>query len=337
PGPLGLPPETSAPPGLPPSGPGGGYAPGGPEGLPPAPVRVVADEQQNALIVYASGNDWRVVERAIMLLDQPPSQVAIDAMIAEVTLNDELDYGLSWFFRSGNFAFSSIPDASGVANPLFPGFNTLFTGGVDARVVLRALSNITQVRVLSSPQVMVLANQTARLRVGDSVPIVTQQAVGGGITDSRVVNSVQLRDTGVSLDVTPRVNASGGVLLEVDQDVSDAVRTTTSGIDSPTIQQRRLRSIVTVPNGQTVALGGLIRESTTRSRSGLPFVQDIPVVRELLGVTSRAQRRTELLVLLTPRVVQTGDELRRVTEELRQRMQWMQPRDAAPRRADAGP
>ncbi|MBV1800152.1 type II secretion system secretin GspD [Siccirubricoccus sp. G192] len=306
-------------------------------GLPAAPVRIVADEGQNAVIVYASQADWRLVERAILLLDRPPSQVAIDAIIAEVTLNDDLEYGLSWYFRSGLFEFSLTAGNSPTPSPSFPGFNILYSGNTDARVVLHALATMTDVRVISSPQVMVLSNQTARLRVGDSVPIVTQQATGGGITDSRIVNSVQLRDTGVSLDVTPRVNAAGGVLLEVDQDVSDAVRTTTSGIDSPTIQQRRLRSMVSVPNGETVALGGLIRESDTRSRTGLPFVDQVPVLRDVLGVTSRARRRTELLVLLTPRVVQTTEDLRRVTEELRSRMRSMQPRDEPPRRPNAPP
>ena len=303
-----------------------------------APVRVVADEAQNALIVYASQTDWRLVERAILVLDRPPNQVAIDAVIAEVTLNDDLEYGLSWFFRSGVFEFSLSPGTTGTPAPLFPGFNVLYSGGADARVVLRALANITNVRVISSPQVMVISNQTARLRVGDSVPIVTQQAIGGGITDARIVNSVQLRDTGVSLDVTPRVNAAGSVLLEVDQDVSDAVRTTTSGIDSPTIQQRRVRSMVSVTNGETVALGGLIRESDTRNRTGLPFIQDVPVLREILGVTARSRRRTELLVLLTPRVVQTSEDMRRVTEELRLRMHNMRPHEERPpRRADTAP
>ncbi len=330
PGAPALPPGAAGAPGLPPGFGNGGGMPspgGGDEGAPSAPIRVVADEAQNALIVYASQTDWRLVERAILVLDRPPNQVAIDAVIAEVTLNDDLEYGLSWFFRSGVFQFSLSPGDSATPTPLFPGFNVLYSGGTDARVVLHALANITNVRVISSPQVMVLSNQTARLRVGDSVPIVTQQAIGGGITDTRIVNSVQLRDTGVSLDVTPRVNAAGNVLMEVDQDVSDAVRTTTSGIDSPTIQQRRLRSMVSIANGETVALGGLIRESDTRNRTGLPFIQDVPVLREVLGVTSRSRRRTELLVLLTPRVVQTGEEMRRVTEELRLRMHNMRPRE----------
>lgn len=323
------------PPGsLPGGGPGAGlpgYPPGGgggeSGGLPAAPVRIVADEAQNALIVYASQTDWRLVERAVMALDRPPSQVAIDAVIAEVTLNQGLEYGLSWFFRTGRFSFALAQNATGVIAQSFPGFNLLYSGGADAGAVLEALASVTEVRVISSPQVMVLSNQTARLRVGDSVPIVTQQATGGGVTDTRIVNSVSLRDTGVSLDVTPRVNSAGGVLLDVDQDVSDAVATTTSGIDSPTIQQRRLRTVVSVPSGETVALGGLIREADSNSRSGLPYLLDIPIIRDLTGTRSRDRRRTELLVLLTPRVVQSAEELRRATEELRLRMLNMAPRE----------
>ncbi|MGG5812526.1 type II secretion system secretin GspD [Falsiroseomonas sp. CW058] len=300
-----------------------GEAPG--EGGGASNIRIVAEETQNALIVYATPTDWRLVERAILALDRPPNQVAIDALIAEVTLTDDLEYGLSWFFRAGNFDLRFGGGPSAAPAPGFPGLNLLYSGGVDAGAVLRALSSVTEVRVISSPQVMVLSNQTARLRVGDSVPIVTQQATGSTF-DSRTVNSVQLRDTGVALDVTPRVNSAGGVMLEVDQDVSDAVRTTTSGIDSPTIQQRRLRSVVSVPSGETIALGGLIREGDTNGRSGVPFVDQVPVLRELLGTTARNRRRTELLVLITPRVVQSAEEMRRVTEEIRLRMRSMAPR-----------
>jgi general secretion pathway protein D len=322
----GGPPGAAPPPGMPfPEPNGSGVA----DGLPAAPVRIVADDSQNALIVYASQPDWRLVERAILLLDRPPSQVAIDATIAEVTLNDGLEYGLSWFFRSGNFEFRQAQTDTGVVGPSFPGFNAIYNGGLGAGAVLHALADMTDVRVISSPQVVVQSNQTARLRVGDSVPVVTQQAIGTSVTDARIVNSISFRDTGVSLDVTPRVNASGRVLLEVDQDVSDAIRTTTSGIDSPTIQQRRLRSVVSIGSGETVALGGLIRESDNNTRTGLPFLLDVPVVRELFGVTTRDRRRTELLVLITPRVVQSTEELRRVTEELRQRMHGMAPRPPA--------
>jgi general secretion pathway protein D len=261
--------------------------------------------------------------------------VAIDATIAEVTLNEGLEYGLSWYLRTGNFEVRLAQSDTGAVAPGFPGFNALYSGGLGAGAVLRALASVTDVRVISSPQVTVQSNQTARLRVGDSVPVVTQQAIGTSATDARIVNSISLRDTGVSLDVTPRVNASGNVLLEVDQDVSDAVRTTTSGIDSPTIQQRRLRSVVSVASGETVALGGLIREGSTDNRTGIPFLMDVPVLREVLGVTGRDRRRTELLVLITPRVVQSTEELRRVTEELRARMYGMQPRD--PANAQPGP
>lgn len=324
----GAAPPSAAPatPGLPPgNGMGLGEDLAGASGLPAAPIRIVAEETQNALIVYASAQDWRLVERAILALDRPPSQVAIDAVIAEVTLNDDLEYGLSWFFRTGNFEMRLANNTTGAIGPTFPGLNLLYSGGADAAVVLRALSSVTDVRVISSPQVMVLSNQTARLRVGDSVPIVTQQATGG-TTDSLTINSITLRDTGVALDVTPRVNSAGGVMLEVDQDVSEAVRTTTSGIDSPTIQQRRLRSVVSVPSGETIALGGLIREGDSYGRSGVPFVDQVPIVRELFGVNARTRRRTELLVLLTPRVVQSAEEMRRMTDEIRSRMRSMAPR-----------
>ena len=202
----------------------------------------------------------------------------------------------------------------------FPGFNFLVDSG-DAQVVLNALSEVTDVNVISSPQLMVLDNQSARLQVGDQVPVATQSAVSTNTdTLDTVVNSIELVDTGVILEVTPRVNASGLVSLDVVQEVSDAISTTTSDIDSPTIQQRRVESTVAVQSGQTVALGGLIRERDEESVLGIPILSDIPILGNLFKTTSQLSNRTELLILITPRVVRDQAEARAVTDELRQRL-----------------
>jgi len=282
-----------------------------------SPIRVIADESRNALVILATPADQDMIMSAIRRLDTAPLQVLIEATIAEVTLNDELRYGLQWFFKTGQFSFTQSGSPAGSIAQNFPGLSVLFSNTPDARVVLNAVSSITDVKVISSPQVLALNNERARLQVGDSVPIAVQSAVSVLNPDAPVVNTIQFRDTGVSLEVTPRVNAGGRVILEIEQDVSDAVRTTTSGIDSPTIQQRRIQSTVAVQSGETVGLGGLIRDSTIHTNSGLPVLSQLPVVGPLFGTKSEDGRRTELLVLLTPRVVQSQQDLRDMTDELR--------------------
>ena len=294
-----------------------------------APVRVVADERNNALVIMARPREYRLIESAVKKLDILPLQLLIEATVAEVTLNKGLEYGLQWFFKEGKSQFSLSNLASGVVAPLFPGFNYVLSA-TDARVVLSALSNVTHVNVISAPQIMVLDHHTAQLQVGDEVPIAVQQARSVINPDSPIVNSIELRNTGVILRVTPRVNANGIATLEIEQEVSDVTRTTTSNIDSPTIQQRRIRSVVAVGDGQTVALGGLIRQSRNNTRVGIPFLSDIPVLGDLVSTTTRTNARTELLILLTPHVVHNQEEARAITDELRSRLKAIVPVEPVP-------
>lgn len=287
-------------------------------------ARIVADEKNNALVIMARPREYKMIEAALRKLDVLPQQVLIEATIAEVTLNDDLQFGLQWFFNNGRATTTLSNAANGAVAATFPGAGTVINWG-DARVVLNALKEITNVNVVSAPQLMVLDHQTAMLQVGDEVPIAVQQARSVVDPDAPIVNSVQLRSTGVILKVTPRVNGNGMATLEIEQEVSDVARTTTSNIDSPTIQQRRIRSVVAAGDNQTIALGGLIRESKTNSRSGIPILQDIPILGHLASTTSRVAARTELLILLTPRVVRNPEEARSVTEELQQRMTGLAP------------
>jgi len=288
-------------------------------------VRIIAAESSNALLVLATPQDYRMVEQAIRRLDIIPLQVLIEATIAEVTLNDALRYGVQWFLDSGDNEFTLSELASGAAGQLFPGFSYLFKTGGDVRVVLNALSSVTDVEVVSSPQLMVLDNRTAELQVGDEVPIATQSAVSVTDPDAPIVNSIEFRDTGVILRVTPRVNPGGLVTMEIAQEVSSVVGTTTSGIDSPTIQQRKVTSSVAVQSGETVALGGLISERRERSSGGLPLLSEIPLLGAAFGSKADGAVRTELLVLITPRVVTNQRDAREVTEELRSRMRAVRP------------
>ena len=175
-------------------------------------------------------------------------------------------------------------------------------------------------KILSAPSLMVLDNRTATLQVGDQVPVVTQSSVSVTDPDAPIVNSVSLRDTGIILSVTPRVNDSGLVILEIDQEVSDVVATQSSGIDSPTIQQRRISTSVSVRDGQSVALGGLMRERLSDTETKVPLLGDVPFLGKLFSTTTTESTRTELLVMITPRVIRSTDASLTVTDDLVRRM-----------------
>jgi len=289
--------------------------------------RIIADERNDAMLILATAREYRMIESTLERLDITPLQVLIEATIAEVTLNDTLRYGLRYFFDvsgSGNVNELTFSDfANGAVATEFPGFSYLFDSG-DAQVALSALDEITDVTVVSSPQLMVLDNQTARLQVGDQVPVPVQQSVATQDPDAPIVNSIEFEDTGVILEVTPHVNASGLVVLDVSQEVSDVVRTTSSGIDAPTIQQRQIASSVAVQTGETIALGGLIRDSRTETDSGIPLLMNIPWLGNLFKTQTTINERTELLVLLTPKVVRDPAESRAVTQELRRRLKGLE-------------
>ncbi|MDD3444791.1 MAG: secretin N-terminal domain-containing protein, partial [Zavarzinia sp.] len=288
-------------------------------------VSISADETTNSIVVHARPQQYEIVADALRRLDVMPLQVMIESAVTEVSLNDELRYGVQWFFQSGNSSFSLSEFASGAVGQIFPGFSYLVANGDNIRSVLNALSEVTTINVVSAPKLLVLNNQTASLQVGDQVPIATQSAENVDTSNSRVVNSIEYRDTGIILRITPRVNDNGLVLLDIAQEVSNVVNTTTSDLDSPTIQQRRIASSIAVQDGQTIALGGLITEDKENGGSGIPVLRSIPVIGGLFGTKSRTHKRTELLILLTPRVIRNPADARRVTDDLREKIQNMEP------------
>lgn len=283
-------------------------------------VAISADTATNSLVIVASDEDYALLEKAIRRLDVMPPQVLIEATIAEVTLNDSLKHGVRWFFESGNHGFM-LSDASGTRpSPITPGFNYVFSVA-SARLVINALENMTSVQVISSPALTVLDNQTATLKVGDQVPIATRSARGVTDPDAPIVNEIELKDTGIILTVKPRVNASGLVQLDISQEISDVVETTTSTLDSPTIRQRAITSSVVVQSGTEIILGGLISSQRERSKAGLPLLKDIPVLGEAFtSAGGRGSGRTELLIIIKPVVLATSVDVQAVTSEIKARM-----------------
>lgn len=283
------------------------------QGLPQTPAgasrdgaRIIPNETNNSLILYAPKQEAIFLIEALKELDVPQKQVLIEVLLAEVTLNDDLRYGVQWLVEAGEATFTQTQSPGGGVAPEFPGF-AFVQNGSTARVALNALSSVTEVEVLSTPKLVVMNNQAATLQVGDQVPIISRVAQGVATGDAPIVNTVELRDTGVILTITPRVSDSGVVLLEIDQEVSDVAATTTSGIDSPTIQQRRISTTVSAPSGTTVAMGGLIRENATNSETGVPGLRRVPGLGKLFSGTTQNRRRTEVVILVTPRVLDWVD------------------------------
>lgn len=280
---------------------------------------VVADIANNALLISTTPKEYKRILPIIRKLDILPTQVMLEAVIAEITLNDDLKFGLKWYLEKNKHKFTFSDAVTGAISSVFPGFSYLFASN-NIRVVLDALSEVTNVNVVSAPSLMVMDNHEAILQIGDQVPVVTQSARSVTDPDSPIVNSVELKDTGVIFKVTPRVNDSGRVILEIEQEVSSVRRTTTSGIDSPTIEQRKISTTVVVTDGEVIALGGLIQQRDETSKRQLPILGNIPIIGAAFRTKTDSIRRTELIIFLRPIVVRNTHEAVAVTEEFRSRL-----------------
>jgi general secretion pathway protein D len=275
-------------------------------------VRVSVDEPNNTLLILASYQDYQRVLGVIQDLDIVPSQVLIEAMIVEVALTDDLKFGVRWHLENKKAGYSFTGGNSFAS--VFPGFSYALAAA-NTQVTLNALNAITKVNVISSPSLTVLDKQTATLQIGDQVPVVTQSAVGVVSANAPIVNSVNYRDTGVILSITPRIHEGGQVFLKIEQEVSSVGSTTTSTIDSPTIKQRRVKTTVQVKNGEALALGGLIQDQVNDTRNQIPVLGDIPLIGNAFKEKSGTIGKTELIVLITPRVMRGVNEAREVTDE----------------------
>lgn len=287
-----------------------------------AGLRVIADDINNAVLVYGTAAEYSKVEVTLKRLDVPPTQVMIEASIIEVTLTDDLKYGLQWIFddkaRNGLNGKGVLSTAAGAALNATPaGFSyTLRNSLGNVRAVLNALAEKSLVKVISSPSLMVLDNHTASIVVGNQQPVRMGETLTAG---GNITSNIQYKDTGVSLSVTPSVNAGNMVTMLINQAVSDV-----GLIDAATGQrsflQRQIGSKVAVRSGETLVMGGLIRDNATTGKSGLPGLQDIPLFGNLFGANTTNVNRTELLVVITPQVVRSDQDLRELSSDLRLKM-----------------
>jgi general secretion pathway protein D len=303
-------------------------------------VRITADESNNSLIIYSNQEEYNLIERALRTVDRVQLQVSIDATIAEVDLTDQLQYGIQYYLTKGNFAslFSAAATAATTAasatnpvaaaiQPALPGFNLLLGNSAQPSFILSALSSITKVKVLSAPTLVAVDNQPALLQVGDEVPITTGSATVLSSSNT-VVNTIEMRDTGVILKVLPHVHPNGTIDLEVEQEISSVDSTQQTGTLTPTIAERRIHSTVSVTSGQTVLLGGLISERNEADRSGLPIINQLNVLGDLLGATTKNKQRSELIVFVRPTLIRNSVDAGNVSREFRQRLEEMRPHKA---------
>ncbi|MBR0846689.1 type II secretion system secretin GspD [Bradyrhizobium diazoefficiens] len=303
-------------------------------------VRITADVTNNAVLVYASQEAQRIVEQTIRQIDRPQRQIAIEATIAEVTLNDQLNYGVQFFLASQKGSISNTingisnaktigSDGDGASNAVnaaagallgrvLPGFNFLIGSENSPRVVLDALHGITNVKVLSNPSLVVLDNQSATLQVGDQVPFSTGTATVL-TANNTVVNTIDYKNTGIILRVLPRANANGNVVLDIEQEISSVAAGSANSL-TPTISQRRVKSSIAVTSGQTVLLAGLISETENKQRQGLPILDSIPGVGDAFSHQTNGRARTELILFIRPTVIKDGVDAHVIAEEMRTKM-----------------
>jgi general secretion pathway protein D len=298
-------------------------------------VRITADTAGNSVLIYASTENYQIIARTLVQLDRPPLQVAIDATVAEITLNDNLSYGVQFFLNSkyhgvvGNA--SNIPtsppgepsvNAAGLVgaalNRAFPGFNFLIGSETAPNVILDALHAVTTTKVLSNPSLVVVDNQVATLMVGNDVPISTGSANVLSASNT-IVNTIDYRTVGIILRVIPRINVNGNVRLEIEQEISQVLNNTGVG-GNPTFSQRKVKSSIGVQNGQTVLLAGLIQEQQDVNRGGIPILDQIPTLGDALSHQGNNKTRTELIVFIRPQIIRDSVDAGFVAEELRTKL-----------------
>lgn len=298
-------------------------------------VRITADTVNNSLLIFASQENYRIIERTLMQLDQPQLQVAIEATVAEVTLNDTLAYGVQFYLtskdlglgRNNGSALNTLSsDISNQAiNRVLPGFNLLVGRENQPKMILDALHTVTDVKVLSNPSVVVVDNQKATLQVGDEVPVSTGSATVLSSSNT-VVNTIEYKNTGIILNVVPRVNVNGQVRLDIEQEISNVTQpdganaATNASTLTPTVSQRKVKSTIAVASGQTVLLAGLIMERSNGVRQGVPVLDQIPGVGDAFAHTNNTVRRTELIIFIRPQIIRDNVDAHSVAEQLRAKM-----------------
>jgi general secretion pathway protein D len=295
-------------------------------------VRVIADKDTNSLLILATPADYDVILGALQKLDVMRRQVLVEVLLAEVTLSDDLQFGIDWFIRARNnttgvLGPAGLPpngrilsDTNAVPAGFANGLQLVNLTGGEVRAVLNALGTDGKTQILASPQIMVLDNEKAEIKVGDRISVQTQSQTGVS-TGTGVLNSYQYLETGILLDVTPRINSGGMVTLDISQEVSQP-KASSSGTNNPNpdVSTRNAKTSVVVASGESIVLGGLISDTKIRETSGLPLLSKIPIIGAAFGSQHLNRVRTELVLVITPRIISDTMQAREATEELSRKL-----------------
>lgn len=338
-----VPPAAPAPapgvaPGLPslPGAPRPPTTPTAPGAKPEEQLRIVPDPGTNSLIIYGTVQEFQNIKNILKELDIIPRQVLMDVMVAEVTLTGSEAFGVEYeLFRKYNPSiFGQTFDSQGAvrtgifnqataAGTPFAQFLNGISGvagrGNAIRAFISALATDNRAKILSSPSVLATDNRPARIQVGREIPVLSSQSQSV-VGDSPIVNSVQYRNTGVILTIIPQVNSQGLVHLQLKQEVSDVGAPSFGNTSSPSFTTRDAETTAVVQDGDTLAIGGIISDTTRRDRTGVPYLMDLPVLGRLFGTTNDTKDRTELVMLITPHVVRNRDEAHQVTEAFKDKV-----------------
>lgn len=269
-------------------------------------LTVVLDKTRNQLILNAEPKVLRTILKLLKRLDTLPKQVLVETTIAEVTLKDQLQYGLEWYLRNGGY----LKGEGGTLGALglgAAGFTySLVTRTDKFKMMLNAFAKKNLINILSSPHLVVVSGKSANINVGTEVPVISSEVSAPDIANSNkpsILRNVQYRNTGVQLSIQPSIISEDAVELKVNQSVSDAQTNNLSKIDSPIILNRSLSTDVVVRNGESVVLGGLISTNYSHTTNKIPLVGDVPVVGNLFKTESKGSTRTELVVIITPYIL----------------------------------
>jgi len=275
----------------------------------------ILDAQQNNIMINTTASKYKEILSHIEKLDKTPKQILIEVTIAEVTLNEQLKYGLQWYFQKGTGITPYPHQKTFSINNGFSG--SIFDGSIN--VVLDALAKDNLIHVLSSPKLIVLDREAASINVGSQVPVLTSDTTSASTssTDTTRTQTVQYKNTGIILNVTPYVNSQGILTLNISQTVSEVATDTTSSINSPTILNRSIETKVALKSGETVMLGGLIKNSKNKNKAKVPLLGDLPLFGALFNSTDHNNEKTELFITVKPTVLNNTQDSKIVTQEIR--------------------
>ena len=288
---------------------------------------LLADDGRNIILIRAERADYLRLLKLLERLDNLPRQVLIEVMVAEVTLRDSWEFGIEWALKNNQLKIDGTKYGqtfkTDFASNIKSGFSySVFRSANDVVALLNAIADKTDVSLLSSPQILVLNNEQAFVNVGDQVPIVTSESVPLTSTDLRT-STVQYKDTGTILKVRPRINYDGLIILDIDQQVSAVSKETVTGINSPIISTRELKTKLAVKNGQSIMMGGLIKKGNTNNQSKIPLLGDIPLLGWAFKYEKQSNEKTELLVMITPYVIESDDVLEQYIKKFQEKTQGL--------------